>query len=195
MGKMEILLTKELIDSNIREFDKEEKKVEDTLEFIIKQYPNNTDIKEVMIKVAVIDSLYSSQLYRSIKSDNSDKRIHYIEVISKRIMKIKQLDDMLLSEDKRIRMKAIRRIADAEESNYNRTWSFASKYCNWHNHEGFAIYDKYSRGTIYSIYKTKANGLSGKNVTYDKVLDYASYYDICEELIVVIKERFKKKFF
>lgn len=195
MGKAKIVLTPTIIDSTINDFNTSEGKIENALDTLIKEYPDNTDLEEVMIKVAAIDSLYSTQLFRCFKSDNGcEERNKYIEKMSEKIIAIEQIDKILLSKDRTPRMKVISCIANVNNSNFDRVWSFASKYCNWHNQEGYAIFDKYSRGTIYSIYKTKENGLNGVNVTYDTVLDYESFYDLCEKFIAEIKERYSKEY-
>ncbi|MBO5609300.1 MAG: hypothetical protein J5929_02840 [Eubacterium sp.] len=190
MGRMEVGLSKGLIDDYISKFDKKEKNVEEALKTLIENYPKNTDINEVMIKVAAIDSMYSTQLNRKIARD----KISHVTVMSERIKELKQIDKCLHSDNKTTRMKAVQGIAIGNKEGYDDAWSFASKYCSWHNQSGFAIFDKYSRGTIYSVCKTKTNALDSIRVTYELLLNYETFYDICEHLIAVIKERYNKEY-
>lgn len=88
---------------------------------------------EVWTKVTLINSLYSTNIYDTYS-------------VAKRIIENKKFDELVLSEDVSCREKAFRWIEESKlgtGENTRRLTSFASKYCSFHNKEGYAIYDQY----------------------------------------------------
>jgi hypothetical protein len=86
-------------------------------------HPLNNNIEEVLLKCAVIDNFSSTNVFD-------------LYSMAKHIVK-KQIDVRLKENDYSL-------IDDIATVGLNRKfYSFATKYCHYHNPEGFAIYDRY----------------------------------------------------
>lgn len=106
---------------------------------LFSNYPNNTDINEVLIKCTVLNQFYSAgvkgidllPLAEHIVSLNIDQNLQdgSWDVVEK-IVKCKKL------------------------RNY---YSFASKYCSWHNPQKYPIYDSYVDNVLYALRKDIEN--------------------------------------
>ena len=98
--------------------------VESAIAKLIVQFPANHDLSEVLLKVLAINQLYSSRV----------DSIH-LEPLARHIVASK-LDELLTvgSHD------SVTKIASCPDypKHY---YSFATKYCSWHNQAAFPIYD------------------------------------------------------
>lgn len=93
---------------------------------VCKQYPNNNNLEEVLIKCAVIDKLSSTNVF-----DLCTMAKHIVG---------KHIDEKLKNRNYSV----IKDIAELEIGGKKHIfYSFASKYCHYHNPENFAIYDSY----------------------------------------------------
>lgn len=95
-----------------------------------KTYPKNTDMSNILIKVATLNDFYSTHILNIFE-------------VAKHIKKIKNLDDKLQSGDEKL----VNEIAKVGLKNKNGKkiifYSFATKFCSHHNSKDFAIYDSY----------------------------------------------------
>ena len=95
-----------------------------------KTYPKNTDIEEILVKVATLNDFYSTHILNIFK-------------VAEHIKDIKDLDDRLEKGDKKL----VNEIAKVGLVNKNGKkiifYSFATKFCSHHNDKDFAIYDRY----------------------------------------------------
>lgn len=93
-------------------------------DFFIK-YKSNTSKEIVLIKIALVNSFYKTNLRDEIS-------------LADHIFNLNYLDDDITKGD----IKAVERIA-----NFNNKYfvSFASKFCHFHNKKSFPIYDSYVR--------------------------------------------------
>ncbi|HUB82158.1 MAG TPA: hypothetical protein VMB03_25350 [Bryobacteraceae bacterium] len=62
MKKSLTLPTSELVKTACDEFDRENAEVEGALTELFRQYPENTDARHVLLKVAALNALYSTQI-------------------------------------------------------------------------------------------------------------------------------------
>jgi hypothetical protein len=115
--------TKADVEKEIAAFDKENGIGEWLLGELFNRYMRNAVESEVMEKVNILNRLYSTRLY-SITS------------MTDQILSIESFDAALDAGS-----------ADAAESilvcNSRSTFSFASKYCSWHNHNAYPLYDRF----------------------------------------------------
>lgn len=96
-----------------------------TLELVFHAWPTNTALPQVLAKVVVLNRLYSTSVFdvhglaRHIVSLDIDSHVHSAE------------------------HSVVSRIATFQLTNgkSRNNYSFATKYCAWHNPEGFQIYD------------------------------------------------------
>ncbi|CAG0954309.1 hypothetical protein ANAEL_00245 [Anaerolineales bacterium] len=120
--------TAELVQEYINKFDsnKDLVVVEDVLSELFGKYSQNCSLRDVLIKVSVLNSLYSTQIYAVVETAK-----HIVEV---------NIDN-----DLRMGMiEVVEKIARVEVGGKIRTnYSFASKYCHWHQPEMYPIYDSY----------------------------------------------------
>lgn len=101
---------------------------DECLEILFKRtFRKNTDIKEVLIKVSVLNSFYSTNIFDLIS-------------VAKRII---ELDiDKYLEEGNLDIVNSIAKVA-MKKDKVRFFYSFATKYCSFHNPETYAIYDSY----------------------------------------------------
>lgn len=92
-------------------------------------YPLNNDLNEVLIKVASLDSFYSTNLTRSAS----------FATVSRHIVKL-NIDKRLNEGD----VELVNDIARIKVNGKNKSlYSFATKYCSHHNEDEYTIYDSY----------------------------------------------------
>jgi hypothetical protein len=93
---------------------------------VFDQYPGNTSLDNIMIKTCVLNTIYST-------------RINAIDAVARRILSLK-IDNRIISTDKTL-VNEIARVQVNEKSHRN-FYSFASKYCHFHN-SAYPIYDSF----------------------------------------------------
>ena len=99
------------------------------LKLLFKSFPHNTNASEVALKVACLDTFYSTNATKKVK----------IPQIAAKIVSIKDFDKRVQGFDERL----VVELASFERA---KLYSFASKYCTLHNElvhkrSDFAIYD------------------------------------------------------
>lgn len=114
---------------------------------LMKTFPSSTNVDEVLLKCAVIDRFYSTNILGS----DINKLAHHIASIH-------NIDSRLQSGD----LSLVDDIASCPTvSSYY--LSFASKYCNWHNHRDFPIYDSIVREILWELNKMYTLGIAKKS--------------------------------
>ncbi|MBM3179782.1 MAG: hypothetical protein FJZ86_05445 [Chloroflexi bacterium] len=128
MNKTIELPSVELIQKYINKFDSNNSLVivENTLSELFGKYPDNSDLRDVLIKAAVLNSLYYTNIYAIVK-------------MAEHI--VKEKIDVELREGSPELIDKIARIEVNGKTRNN--YSFASKYCHWHQPEMYPIYDSY----------------------------------------------------
>jgi hypothetical protein len=111
---------------------------------LVKSYPNNKLIENILLKISVINDLYSTNIFSTFS-------------MAKHIQKI-DIDDELSegSPDIVHRIATGHGIKTKKNNKEINFYSFATKYCNWHNSEDYAIYDKFVENLILE-YRDKYN--------------------------------------
>jgi hypothetical protein len=111
---------------------------ESTLSFLLDRFPKNDDPREVLTKVAAINSLYSTRIFAVVALADQITRLN-----SER-----RLDDLIDAGDpSAVDLIACQRLGS--ESKLIHFYSFASKYCSWHNQRAFPIYDMRARENVW----------------------------------------------
>jgi hypothetical protein len=108
-----------------KKFDQENGPVEWVLRQLFEKFPENTDLREVAVKTKVLNVLYGLQILA-------------VNVVAKHIT------DLGIDPDLRAgKAEIVDRIAEARLSGdkIRHYFSFASKYCSWHNPTKYPIYD------------------------------------------------------
>lgn len=143
---------------------------ERAIKSLIEAFPQNDEEEKVLSKVILINQLYSTAL-NTFESKSvisvSDMALHIAKKAREHELDLKIQEGNL---------EAVEMIGDLE--NYNNAFSFASKYCNWHNiavyhGDEYPIMDSYTKGFIY--YWCKMNDIQN-NCTQAVFSEYSTYY-------------------
>ena len=115
-----IIPTPELIREYGKQFDKDP--AVPAITKLIEWKPDNTDADGVLLKVVVINKLYSAGIYD-------------VKKVALGISQIADLDTRLSHGEESV----VEKVATA--GNIRRFYSFATKYCSWHRPDLYPIYD------------------------------------------------------
>lgn len=110
------------------------------LRFLFEKYPQNNDLQTILLKVSVLNDFYSTR----VRDTHAVAKVIYEMDIDKKL----KIGDVKL-------VKEI--IKKTSESKDNRDeYSFASKYCSFHNSDCFPIFDSRNE-IVLTYYKDKIN--------------------------------------
>ena len=126
--------TVELVTAECEAFDLEDSLAEEALCLLWEQFPRNTDIRHVLLKVLVLNKLYGTMIH-DIE----------IETVAKHIVGL-EIDQRIEEGD----IQAVDLIADCPK--LKKYVSFASKFCSWHNPTAYPIYDTNVRQCLWSYH-------------------------------------------
>jgi hypothetical protein len=117
--------TVDLVLAEGRRFDEDNAVTERALADLIALFPRNTIKSQILLKVAAINQLYSTQIYavRAVADHIAGLNI-----------------DALLDSGSIPLVDLIARV-NVGESKERNNLSFASKYCSWHRQDSYPIYD------------------------------------------------------
>lgn len=128
---------KEFIKRYLSEFKREQDKSEQTITDLISHFSWNSDLSQVHAKVCVINSIYGTNIYATLK-------------MAQRIQLLK-IDHLLEAGD----MTVVEKIANLEVNpgKVRCFYSFATKYCNWHQQDKFPIFDSIVEKILWQVNK------------------------------------------
>jgi hypothetical protein len=115
--------TVELVEAACRKFNDEAELIEEALRLLWTQFPHNTETSHVLLKVLVLNKLYSARVL--------DKDV---EPLARHIVTLNI--DPLLDQGE---LAAVERIYNCPP--LKMYYSFATKFCSWHNPTAYPIYD------------------------------------------------------
>ena len=93
---------------------------------LFKQLPYNQELKDVLLKVSVINQLYNTNIYATVAMA---KHVHELKI-----------DSDLESHS----LEVVNRIAEVAISGKKyQFFSFATKYCSWHDQGNYPIFDSF----------------------------------------------------
>jgi hypothetical protein len=119
--------TPEQVRAACARYDHDNQLTEQALAELLRQYPNNTDLRHVLLKVVAVNSLEHTHIFA-------------LEAVARHILSdIPELDRDLAAGSP----DAVHKIAkvDIQGKHYN-LYSFATKYCSRHNPTAYPIYDQ-----------------------------------------------------
>lgn len=184
MGDLSYKLSEINIDEIIGRFEEKEKYKEAVLKEIFEKYKTNKNLNEVLIKVTVLNSLYSAGL-----NNNDGKKTIDVVTMARHIQAKSRLDDWLDSEDEEVLYNAYYYIAcgssEIRSDSYNNCYAFASKYCSWQRPEVFPIMDSRAKKNLYQFIKNNDITISSNQkidrLGKDDFYDYKMFWQICKE--------------
>lgn len=116
--------TEDLVQSYIQQFDQTQTVVERSLTNLFRLFPENTALEDVLLKVVVLNDLYRTAIWATYQ-------------VAEHIVSL-NIDPILWEgQSGAVDMIARVRLGDKTRNNY----SFATKYCAWHNPSVYPIYD------------------------------------------------------
>jgi hypothetical protein len=115
--------TVELVNRECIEFDRENQLTEAALRQLRDVFPHNTDTAHVLLKVLVLNKLYSAR----VRDVDVEPLARHIET--------QQLDPIL----ERGEPEAVALITGCNK--LKKYFSFATKFCSWHNPAAYPMYD------------------------------------------------------
>lgn len=156
------------IDEEIAAFDADPETAftESTISELFSTYPDNQDVRHVLVKVCVINDLYRPRV-RNID----------LQPLSIHIKTIEELDTRL--------RRGTPDVVDAiwkSQGTSQQYFSFATKFCSWHNQEAYAMCD----GNVWEAlvtYRAKNEGFAFRD---SEVNDYPGF--------LAIVRRFQKSY-
>lgn len=109
---------------------------ERAVQLVFEQWPTNTDSDQVLVKVVVLNRLYSTNIYEPY-------------TVASHITKL-GIDDRLATGDATL----VADVADVSFRTKKRfLLSFATKYCSWHQPSKFQIFDSYVEWLLWQYKK------------------------------------------
>lgn len=133
----------------------------------IENHMGNTDIDNVLMKVTLINSFYNT----FIQNDELVSVAQHIVRLNELLENAgKSLDEKIKDGDSDT-VNFIAYYSKTKKLPHN-IYSFASKYCSFHNQKKFPIVDSYSKGMIYFINKSDTYCSEYKNTSMNSLNDY-----------------------
>lgn len=106
---------------------------------VFEQWPRNTTLDEILVKVTVLNRLYSTNIYD-------------VWTVADHIQKL-DIDARLASGDVTLVADIARVTLGGKRRNF---YSFAAKYCAWHEPDHFPIFDSYVEWILWEYKKAHA---------------------------------------
>jgi len=128
MTSASVLPTEENVRRACKQFDDDNRIVEEALKDLFTQYPRNKDHPHVLLKVVALNRLYSTGI---LAVHDVARHIHE---------RAQEIDSGLAVGSPEIvdKITAVPITATGEVRHF---WSFATKYCSWHNPKAYPIWD------------------------------------------------------
>ncbi len=137
---------------------------ETVLKDVFKQYPNNTTLAEVILKVNLLNAFYSTGILDVV-------------TVATHITNVNNVDARIQSGDDTV----VRDIANVFHKSKNKAvnhFSFATKYCSFHQPQKFPIFDSFIAECFSQLSKNKYfQKKFPKNTIRNSYFDFKFFYD------------------
>ena len=144
-------INKETIKTYIDCFNKSQENVEKALKEVFERYKNSNNIHETLIKVLMLNQLYSAGLNSNEPLDDhrTSKKVNIYMMANALTEHVNEINEWLADKDPCV---AVNNILDLFPEN-DRPYSFVTKYCSWCMPLKYPIADSYSKGVLYYYFK------------------------------------------
>jgi hypothetical protein len=168
--------TNKLLDKYIDKFNNDERYflADKAIISLFEAFPENKSLEHILLKISVINDLYSTNILGTF---NMARHIQRLDIDNR----LKLGDPLLVNE-----ISSGHGIVSKKNNKEINFYSFATKYCNWHNRDNYAIYDSFVNKVLIA-YKRKDNFSTFietdlKNFTKFKevVLDFKQFYNLTD---------------
>jgi hypothetical protein len=154
------------MDEACKRFDEKYKVIEEALRELFSSYPLNTNPGHVLLKVVALNRLYSAGVLA-------------VEALADHIYQNGEEIDLALNSGDSSAIDKISRIRiQGREFSF---FSFATKYCNWHRHEIYPIYDSRVDQYLWSLQKHSRFSADFEHRA-DICKDYTRFLEIMNDL-------------
>ncbi len=163
--------TVELVEKECKAFDLEARLYTEALGQLRAQFPVNTDIRHVLLKVLVLNKLYGAR----VNDNDVEPLAHHIVGLAN-----EHSLDQLLDQGSLDAVIPIARCPSLKK----KYLSFASKFCSWHNPTAYPIYDGNVRECLWSYKEQDGFAEFPKEdlwyyLTFvDKIINFRTYYKL-----------------
>jgi hypothetical protein len=154
------------------------KNAEKALKKLIDCFPGHKNLDEIYLKVTAVNSLYSTNIY-----DTYRIAYHLYSNVRDIDYRLDMGDSLLVEEI------AKGHGIKGKNGNEKHFYSFATKYCSFHNSSMFAIYDTLIQELLIKFHNEEVTNENKLN--YDKLREYKEFLKV----IGKFKERFELKDF
>jgi hypothetical protein len=152
--------TPESVKAACQRFDRENELIEQTLGELFQQYPRNDDLRHVFLKVVAINSLYHTCIYA-------------LDTVARHIHSHAQEIDAGLDAGSHQIVDTIAQVrVEGKRHNF---FSFATKYCSWHQPEKYPIYDSRIDRYLWTLQQQNSFATA---FTHPHLWDYPKYHRI-----------------
>ena len=170
--------TPELVTEYVKDFDegnnREDYYKDEAIKKLFGLLPNNTNIEDVLAKVTLLNTFYGTQIHdMDLLKVSSD-------IVSMNI------DTKLGRNDKEPDISLVNQIAYDMKSYPRSLYSFASKYCSFHNPDAFPIVDSFAKGMLYYMNCSENDSFRFYPVQFTQY-DLNNYLNYCKIYKAFIK--------
>jgi hypothetical protein len=132
--------TADFVTAACKEFDQQNLTTEQALKELFSRYPGNSDHPQVLLKVVALNRLYSTQIFAV---HDVARHIH---------QQARDVDSALANGSPEI-VDRIARVTLSINGKVKNNYSFATKYCSWHSHSSYPIFDSRVETYLWSLRK------------------------------------------
>lgn len=168
--------TCDLIDKYLKIFneDKRYQPADTAIVKLFSAFPENKKLEDILLKISVLNDMYSTNILGTFKMTEHIQQLDIDE-------RLKSGDPELVNDI--AQGHGIRTKKNNTELNF---YSFATKYCNWHNQDLYAIYDSfvdkvlmaYKRQDKFSNFKQSDLKMFPK---FKKIInDFVTHYELTQ---------------
>jgi hypothetical protein len=157
--------TAERVRAACDQFDRDERAVEWVLTQLFQQFPENMDFDEVVVKTKVLNTLYNTQ-------------IRAVNEVARHICNLAIDPDLRAGKPGIVDRIAV--VTMSASGKKRRNYSFASKYCSWHNQRSYPIWDSRVNAYLTWLRQRPEGSFLVKNP--DSWTEYAEFVDMMNNL-------------
>jgi hypothetical protein len=146
-------------------FDQDARPIEWVLTQLFQKFPENTDFDEVAVKTKVLNILYSTQ-------------IRAVNIVARHICSLAIDPDLRAGKPGIVDRIAV--VTMGPTGQKRRNYSFASKYCSWHNQRSYPIWDSRVKAYLTWLRQRPEGRFLVKSP--DSWTEYAEFVDMMSNL-------------
>ena len=159
-----------LVNAAAENFDKDYKIVEESLGELFGRYHENTDLSHVLWKVALLNPLY--QLHIPAYSPDIPDLLDVARYINSNAQEI---DSALTLGSPEIVYKITS--VSVPGKNHRYYYSFATKFCSWHNPDSYPIWDSHVDNYLWTL-REQGRFADAAFVHHQSLYDYPTFFRI-----------------